>query len=194
MPKIIKTDRSNFESHFNEFINDKNIKILLVRSYEHKDSIKETFSSLINNSNMNTGIIKVRAMKNNHVIFNGIMPEKELKKMHQDDIVGNDNLKVKFESKSYFEDVKNRYDFELFCPIESILFDVKETNKLKDVLKKASAKTILITTNDYGRKPEQLLDVVDEVLILDTTEERKNVEGFSILKQRIIDRDGKLPY
>ncbi|WP_338214411.1 hypothetical protein [Companilactobacillus muriivasis] len=194
MPKIIKTDRSNFESHFNEFINDKNIKILLVRSYEHKDSIKETFSSLINNSNMNTGIIKVRAMKNNHVIFNGIMSEKELKKMHQDDIVGNDNLKVKFESKSYFEDVKNRYDFELFCPIESILFDVKETNKLKDVLKKASAKTILITTNDYGRKPEQLLDVVDEVLILDTTEERKNVEGFSILKQRIIDRDGKLPY
>lgn len=194
MPDIIKTNRANFAANFDQFIANRDKKTLLVRCYEHTDSIREVFSSLINNSDTNNGIVKVRAMQSNPRIFKGIMPEKELKRLHQGDIVGSNDFRVIFESKSYFENVRNRFDFEIFCPIETILFEENNTNKLKKTLKTATTKTILITTNDYDKNAEKLFDVIDEVIILDTTKEPKNIDAFSTLRQNIINRDGKLPY
>ena len=61
-------------------------------------------------------------------------------------------------------------DFAIFHPVQTAISDVSERDKFRKVLANSKArKNILITTNDFNNDPEKIYDIVNAVLILDTT-------------------------
>lgn len=194
MPKIIKTDRKKFERYFKDFLEGGvESKTLMVRCYNYHDSLREVLNNLYISPLIHTGIIKVRSMENNVNIFEGLAPKNKIKKITQDSILGNKDFTFQIEKRSYFEDYSDR-DVQVFVPIQTILNCSKEVEKLKRFLKTTDTKTVLITTNDYGRKPEGLYDYLDEVIILDTSLESNNLEKMKNLRENISDENGKMPY
>ncbi|MCL8495272.1 hypothetical protein M9195_01915, partial [Apilactobacillus sp. F1] len=83
------------------------------------------------------------------------------------------------------------YDFAIFYPVQlSRPDDFKIYKKMIENVN--SKKNILITTNDTNRSSEELYEVADECLILDTSNIDEN--HGNTLKAISEDLNGELPY
>ena len=83
-------------------------------------------------------------------------------------------------------------DFAIFHPVQTAISDISERDKFRKVLANSKArKNILITTNDFNNDPEKIYDIVNAVLILDTTAvNEKNKQTYATIKANLA-ADGK---
>ena len=87
-------------------------------------------------------------------------------------------------------------DFALFYPVESVLFNAKDIAKFVKAVKGSKAKkNILITTNNFTKKAEELYGIVDDCRILDTVDlNEKHKKIFNTIEQNIKVEHNELPY
>lgn len=197
-----RLNMDEFKNYVVKFLDgDSDKKTLLVRGYFDKDKLLHVLESIRDSEKINEALFVLGEAGICDVprLFNDVFLDKRFK--------SNTRLNTRYDFPGAIGTFTkwrqhidytfgNRYDLAVFYPVETVLFDPKDSEKfIKTVKNSLTNKNILITTNDFSQRPEQLYDVVDEVLILDTkNKNEENKEQFETIKSNL-ERDNKsLPY
>ncbi len=196
---VYKLKVDAFADKFSEFISDSNKNSLLIRGFYDVDKLLSVFNILNNNEHCHKGVIVLGnvTIKHEQELFQRIFRDK-LPTFNLSDEFELADLTVSFtkweQNTEFFYGQSD--DFTLFYPVESVLFNAKDTAKFVKAVKKSKAKkNILITTNDFTKKAEKLYGIVDDCLILDTADvNEKHKKMFNTIEQNIKAEHNELPY
>ncbi|SFV41055.1 hypothetical protein [Ligilactobacillus acidipiscis] len=196
---VYKLKIDAFADKFDEFISDSNKNSLLIRGFYDVDKLLSVFNILSKNKYCHKGVIVLGnvTIKHEQELFQRIFRNK-LPTFNLSDEFDLADLTVSF--TKWGQNTEFPYgqfdDFALFYPVESVLFNAKDTAKFVKAVKGSKAKkNILITTNDFTKKAEELYEIVDDCLILDTVDlNEKHKKIFNTIEQNIKAKHNELPY
>ena len=196
MAEIIeKMTPEKFADRFSELMMDQRVHNILVRGYFDDDKVLLTFGILndlpyYKNGTLVIGNTRVQDEKN--FLERGL--RKILPRFNLRDVFKIYGLNIQFTQWKKHRDFRfnGNKDFAIFHPVQTAISDISERDKFRKVLANSKArKNILITTNDFNNDPEKIYDIVNAVLILDTTAvNEKNKQTYDTIKANLA-ADGK---
>lgn len=190
--EIYKFELKEFFREMENFLHDDNKKTILIRGYFNLDKLKSVFYLINQNFNSKSLVLYTGISK---MFLEGDIKKSNLRIQNQIDFKStyrmDNNNSICFKKINKSLDFNNSYDFAIFYPVQlSKPDDFKIYKKMIENVN--SEKNILITTNDTNRSSEELYEVADECLILDTSNIDEN--RGNKLKSISEDLNGELPY
>lgn len=200
MAEIIeKMTPEKFADRFSELMMDQRIYNILVRGYFDDDKVLLTFRILndlpyYKNGTLVIGNTRVQDEKN--FLERGL--RKTLPRFNLRDVFKIYGLNIQFTQWKKHRDFRfnGNKDFAVFYPVQTAISDISERDKFRKVLANSKArKNILITTNDFNNDPEKIYDIVNAVLILDTTAvNEENKQTYATIKANLATDGKEEPY
>lgn len=196
MAEIIeKMTPEKFADRFSELMMDQRVHNILVRGYFDDDKVLLTFGILNDLPHYKNGTLVIgntRVQDEKIFLERGL--RKTLPRFNLRDIFKIYGLNIQFTQCKKNRDFRfnDNKDFAIFHPVQTAISDISERDKFRKVLANSKArKNILITTNDFNNDPEKIYDIVNAVLILDTTAvNEKNKQTYATIKANLA-ADGK---
>lgn len=160
-------DRNNAIRKINNFLEDENKRILLVKGYDNRAKVNAVLNCL--NKKFKQGILKTSSMQDipflinssfkNKVLPNNVISTKVYK-------IGNMKVKIsKYSGRTVHNPIGNKNTFTLYHPVQLALNDPKQySNLLEDIKRSDSGKIILITTNEWSIENWDIENHVDQVI------------------------------
>ena len=183
-PTIYKNNEKNFLEQLKKSLKDPLIKKILIRGYSWQLNFLTVLAAL-RETNLTKGLLTTTDPENipnlfesagiYHVKPHGMMP-----------------IPVRMVLMSFDKFSNKHHDnanmqFQILFPVEYWLTKEKGVLMLQETLYYSNfMKTIAITTSDYNTNPEELYPYVDEVHILDISDNNNKIDN-KILKDKYAD-------
>lgn len=193
--EIEKLEYEPFVKYLDAFFSKSKDVNLLVRGYFSQDKLTTILQYINYNTSLKSGTFEVGNIGEVPRLFGPSFKSNKFHKVNMTDkynLVGAD-VDFKKWNRDYEIPYCYEKDFCIFYPVENLLFDERNTQKfLKKVSNSKAKKNIIITTNDYSKRPEKLYPFVDKVVVLDTSEYNK--ETYQTIKNNLLKENRNLPY
>ncbi|WP_270332986.1 hypothetical protein [Ligilactobacillus acidipiscis] len=185
----------DFVRYLDRFFKSEDINTLLVRGYFYHDKLTTVLQYINYNKDLTSGIFVVGALSEVPRLFGPSFKSGKFHSVHQGETYKIAGANCEFLKEDINVDMAYGHstDFCIFYPVESILFDNNKTNRFVQQLKNSNAKkNIIITSNDYSTRAEQLYSEVDETVVLDMSSIHE--EEFETIKSNFKREGRELPY